>query len=316
MNVQALSTSTPKRAVAASFISTTTASASSQRAEDILALNIIPGRQWTTTVKINPAQAKQLLLAMPTQRLLQKSNVDYFVGLMRSGRFRTTHQGVAFNHAGKLIDGMHRLSACVQADVEIEVQATFGMSDDAFGSFDRGKGRTTADDLVVRGVVATRQESIILAAAIKILHNYDRGMLPWSPMNKVEVAAIDADALMLRHEELQTTVIAMTKNSRFFYGMSLSGVVAFTTLFRETNLPKAEDFIRQVMHGENLSAGYPAFALREFLRFGGDARRKVINTASMVVFVRCWNAFIERRKLLKVSSSLTNGQFPKVSTGK
>ena len=85
---------------------------------------------------------------MPKQRPLRPADVQLFKTLILTGRFKQTHQGIAFDVDGRLFDGQHRLEACVEADAAIEVQCTFNMDRDLFECLDRGRVRSLVDDLI------------------------------------------------------------------------------------------------------------------------------------------------------------------------
>jgi hypothetical protein len=52
---------------------------------------------------------------------LSKRTVRDFAEAMRRGDWRLTHQGIAFDASGALVDGQHRLAAIVEADVPVEI---------------------------------------------------------------------------------------------------------------------------------------------------------------------------------------------------
>src|SRR5438046_2404287 len=55
--------------------------------------------------------AEQWLAANTANRPLSRSTVRGFADAMRSGEWLVTHQGVAFDTDGVLVDGQHRLAA-------------------------------------------------------------------------------------------------------------------------------------------------------------------------------------------------------------
>jgi hypothetical protein len=66
---------------------------------------------------------------------------------MTSGHWRQTHQGIAFDEKGKLIDGQHRLAAIMMANKTISMPVTFDVpnNNDQFTIIDRGLPRTLSD---------------------------------------------------------------------------------------------------------------------------------------------------------------------------
>lgn len=309
--------SAPNAPKAGSFIVDTGPDVVSRRGEEILGLPVVKDKTWNIEAVITPSEAKAILLAMPPQRPLSAANVRYFKELIAAGRFRVTHQGIAFDKSGKLIDGMHRLTGCVEADAAIAVQVTFNMDRDFFACMDRGRTRTHADDLVTAAVTGDAKTASILAGATKILFMLDNGRVPWSSLAKFEFGASEMTAVLERHPYVFDAASFVYVQSRAFRGLGQSPASAFYTLFREANHAKADRFMEQIVRGENLRVGDAAYALREWLKYLPNAHATNVRQASMIAFVRCWNAFVSGRTLHRVSSTLRPDQtFPEISRGK
>lgn len=300
-----------------SFLTDTSADALSRRGEEILGLPVVKDKVWNLQQIITPSEAKAILLAMPKQRHLRPGNVKYFKDLITAGRFRVTHQGIAFDKAGKLIDGQHRLNACVEADAAIEVQVTFNMDPELFDSIDRGQGRNATDDLVCAALAQGRVDGNLLVGAAKIIWHLENNRVPWTSVERGSFTMDTMRDLIMRHEYLYDAVSYTGKHQGALKGMGASVASAFYTLFREINPHKADIFMEQIITGENLRHGDPAYALREYKRFTGSALNKSIRSAMMVVLVRCWNAFVEGRQITKATSVIKGDMnFPAISKGK
>ena len=92
------------------------------------------------------------------------------VSIINSGHWILTHQGIAFNGTGKLLDGQHRLEAIKRAGVPVKCHVTTGLSDHAFAAIDVGKVRTPGDHFSILGY----KDSHNLAAALKLLYCYEQ----------------------------------------------------------------------------------------------------------------------------------------------
>lgn len=106
----------------------------------------------TATQFITPETAAAWLAANNTDnRRLRPRLVDQLVDMIETGRFRTTHQGIAFYEDGRLADGQHRLSAIVRADRGVNMNVTWGVPLDALQFIDKGAGRNQVDDFHFQG---------------------------------------------------------------------------------------------------------------------------------------------------------------------
>lgn len=101
---------------------------------------------------------------------LKRSNVDKFKSILRSGQFRTTHQGFALDWHGCLIDGQHRAAAIIETGTTVTAQVTYNLSPETFSAIDGGRVRT-AGDFVAQITEMKQANSNVYAAALKILNN-------------------------------------------------------------------------------------------------------------------------------------------------
>lgn len=98
---------------------------------------------------VTPDLAKIMLNTYDGNRVIRKNWVDQLSKLISDDEFMTTHQGIAFDDNGRLIDGQHRLLACIKADKEIKVMITKGLPFEVWYALDQGILRSYSDILSV-----------------------------------------------------------------------------------------------------------------------------------------------------------------------
>lgn len=79
------------------------------------------------------------------QRTIRNRDVARYATMMREGRWKLTHQGIAFSDTGKLLDGQHRLWAIIEAGVPVKLMVTRGLSEDSFVALDQNRVRSFSD---------------------------------------------------------------------------------------------------------------------------------------------------------------------------
>lgn len=121
-------------------------------------------------ITVTPELAAEWLKKNITNRPLSKAK-DYAED-MKAGRWRLTHQGIAFNTAGQLIDGQNRLTAVIMSGKSIAMVVFFDCEMESVDVLDIGKGRTLGDVLKMRGVA---NANITAGIASKILA-YEKGV--------------------------------------------------------------------------------------------------------------------------------------------
>lgn len=150
----------------------------------------------TAIIDITPALAREWLKANTDNRPLRSGHVDALRSAFERGEYKQTHQGIAFDDRGVLLDGQHRLQAIAlidDPDASFPMLVSRGMPRDTFEVIDTGSSvRTVSDVLRIHqqsGVVAnffaqlmlTRQKSRPTPAQVKpyaelIAANMDRLM--------------------------------------------------------------------------------------------------------------------------------------------
>lgn len=107
---------------------------------------------FTTTEAITPDMAREYLALNKCNRPLSKPHVDMLRREMVDGKFYHTHQGIAFDATGYLIDGQHRLSAIVASGAAQVMQVTRGIRVDAKNAIDvQQRIRSVSDALKIGG---------------------------------------------------------------------------------------------------------------------------------------------------------------------
>lgn len=101
---------------------------------------------------ITPATAQRYLLKnSPRNRPLRSSRVAELSRDILRGDWRLSHQPIAFDTDGNLIDGQHRLNAIIQTGISLQVMVTRGVDPESFDVIDRGLKRSAGDVLGIHG---------------------------------------------------------------------------------------------------------------------------------------------------------------------
>lgn len=130
-----------------------------------------------TAIKtITPEWAKSILETKNHRnRPLSETFVSRLARDIKCGAFVTTHQGLAFDENGDLLDGQHRLAACVLANTPITLPVTTGIElrhklngsfINTFELIDAGKPRAVGQMLNMAGYPNGNKVAAAVKAAI------------------------------------------------------------------------------------------------------------------------------------------------------
>src|SRR4051794_38653242 len=132
-----------------------------------------------------------MLAANTSNRPLSKSTVRAFAEAMRRGDLQVTHQGIAFDNHGVLVDGQHRLAAIIEADLPVEMTVFTEVEPDTFDVLDTGKRRNAADVMAIEGEKSTT----LLAAMVRTV---------WLYHNRPDASWSGGSAAVTNHQIMQT----------------------------------------------------------------------------------------------------------------
>lgn len=147
--------------------------------------------------KVTPELARELLDQSEgsRQRGVRKNRVAKLVHAIQSGQWRVTHQGIAIDVNGVVIDGQHRLHAIAQAGETVEVLIWRNVDPETFEVIDTGASRTPSDSLKIAGFTDTN----IMAALVRTMLVYDKlagtTAIEWSTLDKQVTTADILDYL-------------------------------------------------------------------------------------------------------------------------
>ncbi len=215
-----------------------------------------------TWEKITPEIAREMLTHNHNNRRLRNTTVVAYARDMRMGEWLSNHQGIAFDEAGSLIDGQHRLAAVVISGVAICALVARGVPtkiDTArattMDTIDRGAGRTIADMLKLgHGTVdANAVQAICALLVIYGVQQTNRARKMSLPQ---ALAVID-----LWRADITFAVQGRAKQ----LGLRSAPVMAALAFAHAVKPKLAKEFYEQLVTGEGIFKGTPVFTLREYL---------------------------------------------------
>lgn len=193
-------------------------------------------------IDITPEKAQKWLgRNHPDNRGVAHNRVEAFAGDMREGHWKVTHQGIAFDAEGRLIDGQHRLLAVVSSGKTVRMMVTWNVG--TFGDpIDCGRPRSL-------GTLAGVHNRVI--STVNTLRMLECGNRDAKPMTLAEFSEIRS-----HHEDAITAVLAIPLSNRLTAGIR-AGLAYAYPIAPELIL----EFGGQIVSGERLVRGEPAFTL-------------------------------------------------------
>lgn len=124
-----------------------------------------------------------------------QSTLTQYTSDLKDEIWEVTHQGIAFDADGHLIDGRHRLTAIANADVPVWLLVTRGLPEHVIEVIDRNRVRTLAHTLQIMGFNTNTKTMSYIARRMRAgVHNPPSPM--WTDRNMQEFVNTHLAALL------------------------------------------------------------------------------------------------------------------------
>jgi hypothetical protein len=254
---------------------------------------------WKT---ITPEIAKQLLEFNTSNRPLTQSWINDLAKRMSALEWKENGESIKFNGT-TLIDGQHRLLACIKSGVPFHTLVVDGIDSNVFDSIDQGKKRSGADTLAVRG----EKQVSLLASSLAFVDLYKRGFAAQQRTYSNQ----EIQGLLIKYPTIRDSLKYDNSESRSLASPTIW--VSSHYLFKESGGSIADTFINQAIDGVDLIKANPIFLLRSRLISNAGSKARVSRKYMFALFIKAWNAwkFGRTPKILKwVEGEETAEDFP------
>lgn len=268
---------------------------------------------------IGPDKAMKYLERNVSNRPLRRMRAEMYAEMMTRGLWRFTHEAIAFDEDGNLLNGQHRLQAVVLSGTTQQFFVVRGALRSTFDVIDGGAKRSPQDRLTQVGlpfpsVAGPGLRMLILYGRAPDLRwgNWGTGSSPKLMVTDHEIveAAKSVGEVLLD----EAGHVARKCGSREVK-MNRAAAFAAYILLKEADPDDRNltEFFEGIVTGANLSPDDPRLTLRKWAQktangVRGRAQWNLLN------FLKAWNAFVEGRPLrLPSSVSSANDAMPQIA---
>jgi hypothetical protein len=269
-------------------------------------------------VNLTPETAKKLLAKNTHNRNVAQNRVDIWAQSMERGEWVLNGQPILIATDGTILDGQHRLLACVQSGITIPVVIGFNVSKSAQDTMDTGRSRSLADVLKLHG----EKNSVELAAMLNALLRWKKYGVSYAFNNStINVGVTNGEAIKFLEEnpglrEVPAIVEPAAKNAYITRKICCTLYVKF----READPEAVDEFFVGLSTGNNLEDGSPIISVRKTLKNLHDQKGSYDGTTNRYVaaiLVKAWNAFVNGQKVRQIrfsTSGSTKERFPEIQS--
>lgn len=249
-------------------------------------------------VQITPEMAAEILEMNENNRPLRQMMVKKYASDMRAGRWALNGEAIQMNGT-RLLNGQHRLKACVEAGVPFTTLLVRGVDSSLFKTFDQHGKRTNGDVLAIMGV---KSHNVVASAArmAAAFTMFTKLKTPIGAMVALSQSGFDVSTWVIDNPTIEHSArigIRGYTNARFHVPSVLS---AFHFMASRISIEHADDFVEMVVMGNNIEKGHPCLALRNSMITRAAVRAKDRPEYVLTKHLHAWNAYRRGRELITV----------------
>lgn len=237
-------------------------------------------------VDITPTLATEWLRLNTSNRPLRQSRVKKYAEDMAAGRFLPSPDAIAFarcsDGSSRLINGQHRLQACILAGSPFKAHVIFDMPEESFSITDRGMGRSLSDVAHQVGLRDSKVSGGALVHLWRMLNGKERKFETPSESEYLSIAR--------EHQDIQFHAATGRRISKLG---ALSDSLATALVYRSRMISEddSELFWGAYESGSGLSENNPVLMLRNRLAVLKGAKQRTHAWELTALAVKAWNAF-------------------------
>jgi len=258
----------------------------------------------TAIVTITPEMAKDMLTRnMKRNRHISASRIKEYADQMAKGGWILNGETIKITDTNELIDGQHRLKACVLSGVPFTTTVIYDVPFDAYLTIDIGRRRQVADALTHEGI----PNSKITAASIRWIKLIQSGKVGKSLRANIPTPSDAVQWVEDNPDIIDSAHFVMGK--RELIRMEIpSMVLAMHFVFAQKNRTMADEFYEKVDSGIDLGSRSPMLLLRKQLLADRLSMKKHTEAEHHGWHMNAWNAFRQNRQLVLLKGPLRDAE--------
>jgi len=266
----------------------------------IAGIDCFARRASAYVVEVTPEVAKAWLEMNTGNRPVRHSTVSKYARRMKRDEWMLNGEPIIFDWNNCLLNGQHRLLACIESGVSFNALVILGVDPEGFKTMDNGSGRSGGDVFSIDGI----QNANNAAAGVKLAMRLEAGAMQSIAPNERAPSNAELLAWYNDHPEFAELV----QLGRKWYDicgrqiMSPSRFAAYAYIMSTRNKKDAMKFMDKLATGAMLENGSPVLYLRRLLIQAKIDPKHRLQPSVITWYVReCWNAYRQGKKVKRIN---------------
>jgi len=232
-------------------------------------------------VEINPTTATLLLQRNPSNRRISPNHVEWLAGAMERGEWVRNGEAIKLDADGNLLDGQHRLAACVKSGATITTDMITGLPREAQLTQDSGRPRRARDFLAMQGF----KNSTTVATIARRIYSLETIGMPES--NHKKPTQMQMNEILGRWPGVEQAAADVWDLKGVTNRRGTTGL--FLVMARRVDRSLADYTLERLATGSMLPANHPILVCRNAIIALETRRARARDVQIWTYLVRCWN---------------------------
>lgn len=238
----------------------------------------------TETKTVTPKMCVTWLEKNENNRPLNQRHVNVLTRTMKKKDWDLNGESLKFDVEGNILDGQHRMWACIEANVPFKTMLVHNLPRTAFDTIDTGRVRAAHDVLAMRG----EKDTLLLVGILKHVGRYHTGTM----LSTGKITNKEVEELLDIYPTARDMAHMLGRSAYRVRWCAPSILGTCWYLASEKNKAAADTFFNGLIFGADLAPDSPILTLRnKFIDMKSRKDQKLDTPAKMEMVVTTWNAF-------------------------
>lgn len=260
---------------------------------------------------ITPTYANYLLTLNSKNRKVNDRRVNRYASEMMQGLWKFNGDAIRISKSGVILDGQHRLMACVKSGVSFNSVVINGLDDSVFDTIDIGKIRSTGDVFYIKGVKSASQKSSIIRSYLS-MKNDSFG----TPASEGSTSITNTKAINEYNSRPEYWDALTNETMRLYNAFNMvasaSFIGSFCALFNDIHEDNIVIDFCENMYVNNTSGLNVIDVMRNHLIRNRVSTRKMKRLTLNAYYIKTFNAFVTNKDMKIISFNEEREEFPQI----
>lgn len=261
------------------------------------------------SVEITPEIAKRLLdnTDSKVQRKLKRNHVVWLSNTMKEKQFKQNNgDTIRQDIEGNIIDGQHRLAACIDANFTLKTIFVKGLETDIIKTINIGQKTRTFTDVLEINHRTNYKYCNVITASVKFIIRFQKSIFTagGAGINKSNLSTetflkwIDKNPEII--DFIGETMIIVANGDRLIKASVFCGLKWVLDKYNKT---ESDIFFQMLSDGIGLKKSSPIYTLRKKIfasKFGVNQKKYKIKQRELIFLIlKTWNSYLDNKTITR-----------------